>query len=89
MMEGISRQVSKYAKSPELYTVIKEAAMGDFNKFITILDSAENIRYSLYAALLSMKDYKQQIKPSNKYRLFNFYGQNNKYDTSNQKSQIW
>ena len=35
MMEGISRQVSKYAKSPELYTVIKEAAMGDFNKFIT------------------------------------------------------
>lgn len=53
-----------------------------FNKFITILDSAENIRYSLYAALLSMKDYKQQIKPSNKYRLFNFYGQNNKYDTS-------
>ena len=35
MMEGISRQVSQYAKSPELYTVIKEAAMGDFNKFIT------------------------------------------------------
>ena len=35
MMDGIFRQVSLHVKSPELYTVIKEAAMGDFNKFIT------------------------------------------------------
>ena len=35
MMKSIYRQVSLHAVSPELNTVIKESAMGDFNKFIT------------------------------------------------------
>lgn len=66
------------SERPEAKTKFKNY----FKKFNDILDLGKKNQYPLYAALLSLKDYKQQIKQSTKYRLFNFYGQNGKYDMS-------